>query len=563
MISKIRFISDFNISILARYINSRSLTTHYDSVEEAYGQVLSILSNPDDVEITSNDLSFVWARPESISGAYSKALNFTASDEQECIEDIEYFGDLLIEHSKKYRFCFVASFGLPLDHSGYGILDWQLGVGLTRLVSLLNIKLTEKLASEKNIFVLDANRWFLESKSGSLPKMWYATKVPYPNDVFQLAADDLERAITTIDGFSKRIIFLDLDNTLWGGVVGENGWPGVRLGGHDHIGEAFKDFQHKLKALTLRGVQLALVSKNEEDVALEAIDKHPEMVLKRSDFAAWRINWGDKAQNIVDILAEINLGEASAVFIDDNPVERGRVRSALPEVYVPEWPEDPCLYVKTLNHLRCFDSISISAEDRSRTKMYVDNKARRTLQSKSMDSWLVELGTVVKVEELGEANIARVSQLLNKTNQLNLSTRRLTAEQLKNWSGGVNCRTIACSVSDKFGDLGLTGIVSVEVKGDQAYLVDYILSCRVMGRVVEATLIYLAINLANELLAKELHVLYLPTERNMPTLKVLKTSSLSEIRDNQFLWDFSSKFDLPSHIRIEQSKPVEVDNELN
>ena len=129
-----------------------------------------------------------------------------------------------------------------------------------------------------------------------------------------------------VNGMSRKLVILDLDHTLWGGVVGENGWPDLRIGGHDHVGEAFKDFQLALKALTRKGIQLAIVSKNDENVALEAIDNHPEMVLRRNDFAAWKINWNDKAANVADILSEINLGASAVVFIDDNPVERERVK---------------------------------------------------------------------------------------------------------------------------------------------------------------------------------------------------------------------------------------------
>ena len=170
------------------------------------------------------------------------------------------------------------------------------------------------------------------------------------------AAADIRAAFVGLRGAAKKLLVLDLDDTLWGGIVGDAGWENLRLGGHDPQGESFADFQRAIKNLKRRGVVLALVSKNEESVALEAIRNHPEMVLKEDDFVGWRINWTDKARNIAELATELNLGLQSVVFIDDNPVERARVREALPEVFVPEWPEDKLLYASAFGQLRCFDA---------------------------------------------------------------------------------------------------------------------------------------------------------------------------------------------------------------
>src|SRR5262249_39159705 len=160
--------------------------------------------------------------------------------------------------------------------------------------------------------------------------------------------DDIVAALDALAGRARRVIVLDLDDVLWGGIVGEVGPLGVRLGGHDHIGEAFVDFQRALKALSRRGALLAIARKNDAGVALEAIDRHPEMQLRRDDFAAWRIDWNDKAANVVAVLADLNLGAESAVFIDDQAIERARVASAVPGILVPDWPADPCRFRETL-----------------------------------------------------------------------------------------------------------------------------------------------------------------------------------------------------------------------
>ena len=178
--------------------------------------------------------------------------------------------------------------------------------------------------------------------------------------------------------------------------MGETGWHGIRLGGHDHVGEAFKSFQRELKALSNRGVQLAIVSKNDENVALDAIDQHPEMLLRRADFAGWRINWQDKAANIASLTAEINLGLDSVVFIDDNPAERDRVAGALPQVLVPAWPNDPTAYVAALRSLNCFQTASVGTEDRSRKSMYVAERERKEIRLAvdSTEEWLQRLAPV-------------------------------------------------------------------------------------------------------------------------------------------------------------------------
>lgn len=543
-------ISDFNASILGRYFANQVPKGEYEIREAPYGQVIpSLMAPPGDG--ANYGLGFVWARAESVSLAFRNALDMEAVLEEDCLVEVDFFADAVLRFAGGVKHCFVAAFALPPDHYGYGILDWRPGLGLTHLLARLNLRLAEKLAAAKNVYLLDSERWLKASVTPSLPKMWYAAKIPFANAVFQQAAADLSAAVAALAGKSRRILLVDLDNTLWGGVVGETGWQGIRLGGHDHIGEAHKAFQAKLKGLTRRGVQLGLVSKNEESVALEAVDKHPEMALRRSDIAGWRINWQDKAQNILDLLDELNLGVASAVFIDDNPVERDRIRSALPALLVPEWPESPCLYAQALDRLRCFDTATVTDEDRKRTRMYVADKARTELKAGSMEDWLAQLSTRVTVERVGKSNISRLEQLFNKTNQLNLTTRRLAAEEILAWAAAPNREMLAFSVADKFGDLGLTGIVALDSESGEACLADYVLSCRVMGRMIEETLIHVAIESARRLSARRLVAVYHPTERNAPTLKVFKASGLEELANHTFSWDCARPFPKPESVVLE------------
>jgi FkbH-like protein len=233
-----------------------------------------------------------------------------------------------------------------------------------------------------------------------------------------------------------KLLVLDLDGTLWGGTVGDDGWRNLRVGGHDPIGEAYRDFQAALLALSKRGALLGIVSKNDEHIALEALYSHPEMILRAECFAGWRINWEDKARNIVDLAEELNLGLDSGVFIDDNPVERDRIRHALPAVLVPEWPASPASYCLALAAMDCFDAPVVSVEDRHRTVMYMAERERKQSleEAPGLEQWLAGLGLTMDVELLSETNLPRAVQLLNKTNQLNLSTRRLSAREFLAWA---------------------------------------------------------------------------------------------------------------------------------
>jgi FkbH-like protein len=391
----------------------------------------------------------------------------------------------------------------------------------------MNLRLAERLDGS-SVYVLDAQRWIdAAGQHATRARPWYLGKIPFSQTVFSEAALDVRAGLRGIRGQARKLLVLDLDDTLWGGIVGDLGWQNLALGGHDAVGEAFVDFQHRIADLAKRGIALAIVSKNEESVALEAFRSHPEMVLKLEQISAYRINWRDKAQNVAEIAKELNLGLQSVVFIDDNPAERARVREALPEVYVPEWPEDKTEYVPTFLSLRCFDVPRISQEDLERTRMYAEERQRETAKATvgSLDDWLQSLGLVVRVEKLGASNLVRTTQLLNKTNQLNLRTRRLTEQELLDWANTPRHEVWAVSVADRFGDAGLTGILGIAARDDGALEVfDYVLSCRVMGRRVEETLLWLASERARALGCSRVVAPFIATKKNMPTKSLFDRS---------------------------------------
>jgi len=420
----------------------------------------------------------------------------------------------------------------------------------------MNLVLCDRLARQSNVYVLNSNPWLVSGSKAYSPKLWYLAKMPFTLEVFEAAAREFKRAIDAIEGRSRKLIVVDLDDTLWGGVVGEVGWENLRIGGHDPIGEAFSDFQKALKALTQTGIVLALASKNEEPVALEAIDKHPEMILRRSDFAAWRINWLDKADNIVDIAASLNLDLSSIVFIDDSAAERSRVQAALPAVAVPDWPQDAFLYASSLTALSYFDKTAVTTEDRQRTSMYIaDARRTQTRHSfQSIEEWLHSLEMEVSIEQLSRANLARATQLFNKTNQMNLSTRRLGEEELWKWSTAAGNHFYVFRVSDKFGDYGLAGILGLASQNGAMRITDYLLSCRVMGRGLEQLMLGFAIDHARSAGVGEIMADYLPTAKNAPCLSFFRNGSKLECEnDNRFVWRAANPYPWPAHISVGRS----------
>lgn len=553
--AKCILISDFNLDIFSGYLSNDEGLPLVHATTTPFNQVTQILIQ-EDLEYWENspDFALVWTRPEGVIKSFNDLLAFKTPSIKDILNEVDQYASLLLNVSNRVRSIFVPTWTLPTFNRGFGMLNMKKDFGITNILMQMNLRLSEILAHNSNIFLLDSQNWInAAGKNAYNPRLWYRGKIAFGNGVYKEAVKDIKSALSGISGNSRKIVILDLDDTLWGGIVGDAGWENITLGGHDPVGEAFVDFQNALKSLLNRGILLGIVSKNEESIALEAINNHPEMLLRLNDFAGWKINWEDKAKNIVDLVSGLNLGLQSAVFIDDNPRERSRVRETLPEVFVPEWPDDFMLYKSSLLNLRCFDAPSISKEDTERAKMYLSEKERRDLKEslRSLDTWLESLGTTVKVEELNNVNLQRTAQLFNKTNQMNLATRRLTESKLVSWANTENRKLWTFRVSDKLGDSGLTGIISLEVKNNIGKIVDFVLSCRVIGRKIEETMLFTVIKYARNLGLDKIIAEYVPTKKNNPCLDFWKKSGFHfNEKDNSFTWNLTKDFHLPRHVKI-------------
>ncbi|MHC4115213.1 MAG: HAD-IIIC family phosphatase [Planctomycetota bacterium] len=548
-------ISDFNLTNFAGYLSNDEGLPRVEATLAPFGQVIPVLTagNPE-VWQKGFDFAIIWTQPEAIIESFKRVLDYQSPSIERMLSEVDEYSSALLNIQDKVNFAFVPTWVFPSFNRGMGLLDMKEQVGVANTLMRMNLRLCENLGSSSGFYVPNAQRWIENAgKNAFNPKLWYMGKIPFGNEVFKEAGKDIKCFLDGISGNSRKIIILDLDNTLWGGIVGDEGWENIRLGGHDPLGEAFVDFQKALKSLTNRGILLGIVSKNEESIALEAINRHPEMVLKVDDFAGWKINWKDKANNIVELVSELNLGIQSVVFIDDNPAERAWVSDSLPEVYVPEWPENKLLHKSELLKLRCFDVPSVSEEDARRPKLYAAERQRVDLRKNmpSMEQWLRELNIKIKVESLSESNRARTAQLLNKTNQMNLSTRRMTEAELVGWERQDAHKLWTFRVSDRFGNYGLTGIVSLAIEGKEGRIADFVLSCRVMGRKVEDAMVYTAIEGARAVGLEKVYAKYLPTAKNKPCLEFWMGSGFNFVEeDNCFVWDVKKNFVLPDIVEI-------------
>jgi len=346
-------------------------------------------------------------------------------------------------------------------------------------------------------------------------RYWYHAKQPVSFDCLPALVRNTARVIGALYGRTAKCLVLDLDNTLWGGVVGDDGVEGLRLGEGDAVGEAFKAFQQYVLRLKERGVLLAVCSKNEESNALAGFT-HPEMVLRREDFVSFQANWEPKPDNIIRIAREINIGLDSLVFVDDNPAEREHVRQRLPMVKVIDLPEDPADYAIAVDDAGLFEVTAISTEDQQRSRQYAENAARQQLLESSgdYDEYLATLEQKAVIRDFDEVSLDRITQLINKSNQFNLTTLRLTRSQVEERMRDPDALAIYVRLADRFGDNGLISVISGRGEGDELVIDLWLMSCRVLKRGVEKLVCNDLVSRARAMGLARIRGTYLPTARN-------------------------------------------------
>ncbi len=358
--------------------------------------------------------------------------------------------------------------------------------------------------------MVGSNQWFDE-------RQWVMSRVPMANAFVPLYTEYLAKLIAALRGKSKKCLVLDLDNTLWGGVIGDDGLEGIHIGQGHPVGESFLAIQQWVKSLKALGVILAVCSKNEREIALEVFRKHPGMILKDDDFAVFVANWEDKASNIGEIAEILNIGQDAIVFVDDNPAEREIVRARLPAISVPELPKDPSQFIRVLCAARYFEKIDFTTDDAQRNAQYMSNIQRRATQktAANLTDYLTSLEMQIRFAPFNEMGRKRITQLINKTNQFNLTTRRYTeAEVLQFEEAADQYVTLQVHLQDKFGDNGMISVVICRIDGECWEIDTWLMSCRVIKRQVEDAVCDELVALARTHGICRLRGLYRPTERN-------------------------------------------------
>jgi FkbH-like protein len=349
------------------------------------------------------------------------------------------------------------------------------------------------------------------------PQLWNLAKFSFSDQFIPLYADHVARTVAAIRGKSRKVLILDLDNTIWGGVIGDDGLDGIQIARGDARGEAHLAVQRLALDLRQRGIVLAVSSKNTEWVAREPFEKHPEMLLKLEHIAVFQANWNDKATNIQAIAEELSLGLDAMVFLDDNPVERGLVRKLLPQVAVPELPEEPAYYARTLASGGYFEAVAFASEDLKRAGFYQDNAKRASLQKQvgGVDAYLASLDMTITFQPFDATGRSRIVQLINKSNQYNLTTRRYTEPEVAAAENDPEVFTLQVRLADIFGDNGMISVVICRSCEAGAWEIDtWLMSCRVLGRKVEHLVLREILEHARAAGIHKLFGTYRPTDRN-------------------------------------------------
>jgi FkbH-like protein len=456
----------------------------------------------------------------------------------------------------------VANFAVPEDRHG-SVFDANQPSSLVYQFHALNRALLDRVAKRASSHVWDYAG--LVASAGSAkwtdPRLWQLSRTPIAAANQPAFARHLARTLRGAMKPASKCLVLDLDNTIWGGVIGDDGIGGIQLG-QEHPGRAFKEFQRACLGLRDRGILLAISSKNDEAVVHDAFERHPEMILKLKDFAATRINWKPKSQNLREIAKELNIGLDSLVFFDDNPVERAEVAESAPEVHVVDVPADPAHYVRALCELHVFDMPRLTAEDRMRAASYAAEAERKKLEA------AIEAGTVgadflptlnmeVEIGPWNTVTAQRIAQLVIKTNQFNTTTRRLSEAELARIHEedlGVYWLRLA----DKYGDMGLIAVGILTAEGKDAVVHGFILSCRAANRGMEQTMIAYLAKKAKERGFERLIGEFIPSAKNTPVVEMYPKLGFEKLSEadgvTRYVKDLSNDdLTFPDYIKLREA----------
>lgn len=452
------------------------------------------------------------------------------------IDKIEKYWSLILSNSKAK---IIQTNFTEIDDRIFGNYSAKTEEAFIYQIRKLNYLLQEHMNKQKAVYFLDLLS--IQIKMGVKAfydtVLYYSAKMAVTMDAVEYISKNTVDIIKALKGSAKKAVILDLDNTLWGGVIGDDGLGGIEIG-ELGSGHAFSDFQRWLKQLKNRGILLCVCSKNNEDTAKEPFEKHEEMILRLDDFSMFVANWEDKATNIKYIQKTLNIGMDSFAFIDDNPFERNLVRSLIPEITVPELPENAADYLSFLQGENLFETISFSSDDKDRTKQYQAEAKRATLlqEYESIDDYLKNLEMTGEAKPFDELRYSRIAQLTQRSNQFNLRTIRYTESDIEKIAGDDNYITLYFTLKDKFGDHGLVSVVILKKISDTEAFVDtWLMSCRVLKRGMEEYVVNNFVKAAADNKIETIYSEYIETPKNKMVKDIYKVMGFTETEPSKYV----------------------------
>lgn len=495
---------------LKRSIGFKIYNAEYDQIEsEIYDPTSGLYDfDPDFIFITISALKL---QDKFYSQNNEEKISFTSGY-------ITSFENLIITLNNRLSAKIIVNNFEILNDQVFGNLYSKVDLSFTRKLYELNYELIQLSKATDNLYLFDLNALVQYYGARNIRdwSQYVNADLHYALDFHAVISEKLVGFIGAFLGAIKKCLIVDLDNTLWGGIIGDDGLQGIEIGALG-IGKAYTELQKWVKQLKERGVIIAVSSKNTDSIAKEPFEKHPEMVLKLEDIAVFNANWDNKADNIRSIQKILNIGFDSMVFIDDNPAERAIIRQNLPEVCVPELPEDPALYLDYLKSLNLFETASFSTGDKDRTKQYQQEAERQKLQISltNIEDYLRSIEMYISIEPFNQLDISRIAQLTQRSNQFNLRTIRYSENDIKEIIEDNITYTCSVKLKDKFGDYGLISVLILKKLDEERLFIDtWIMSCRVLKRGVESAVLNYCVAIAKENGFKQLVGQYIPTNKN-------------------------------------------------
>jgi len=499
------------------------------------------------------DLTFLILDTRSIFGKiYDSPYTISETERKSFVEkkisELSHMIKIFIE--KSTSILVITNLSVP-SYSPYGIYETKVEYGLKDMISDFNTKINSKIRNFESVYLYDFDGFVRKYGENNVFdfRQFFVGDIKVSLEYIPNLIHDFIGYIKAFLGLNKKCIVLDLDNTVWGGIIGEDGFEGIRLGDTPD-GKAFVEFQKILLALHKRGIILAINSKNNMDDAIKVIKEHPNMILTEENFSSIQINWNDKVSNMKKIASELNIGLDSMAFFDDDPVNREYVKLSLPQVLTVDLAHDASKYVQDLMDMNDFHVLKITDEDTGRGKMYLDERRRKDFEKSSMDleDFLKQLDIKILIKNANEFTIPRIAQLTLKTNQFNLTTKRYQEGDIRELVNKKDYWVGCAQIEDKFGNSGITGVFIIKKERSEWIIDTFLLSCRIMGRKIENGILAHICQLAKQEGINAIKGTFIPTKRNIPCEDFLSNFGFKK-HDNDWIFSLSNSIKIPDHLR--------------